>query len=862
MRKIFLLFAAILLLSLVSANAQIITWYIGSPDTLAVTATLNVDDSTLIISGTGDMIVDFRGMSTEWFHNPWEPYKDQIKVGIIEEGVTNIGRFTFMNSSNLKSVSIPSTVKIVHWYAFYHCYNLLSLTIPEGVETIKEEAFIACCSLTSIHIPSSIISIGTAAFSQCTNLTEITVSVSNNYYLSENGILFDKQKTTIIQYPLGKQLDSYVIPDGVTDIPSGVFANCINLKSISIPNSVTKISMGSYDNGSFMNCTGLTSISIPENVDTIGNFAFSGCTGLTSIIIPENVKELGYRTFGISTLKSIGNLSAIPQRNIANPAGGTHEIFEGVNRTTCILYVPFGSKESYRNSVYDWNEFVNIVEFSGTLPHYQAYISSYSNTMTFTASIILNNIELQSDTIEIGAFNGDECRGSILLQNYPEVTAHPYLGFLTVHGNNSDEITFKVYNHETKKEYVASNTPVTFIADAIYGNPDEPYSITITDFITQTIPLNNGWTWISTNVKNEEDSLLSQFKQNIGSSGILLKDKNAFIQAPYWIGTLSEINNTEMYMVNTSAESTLSFAGLPVDPTTIYIPLQIGWNWIGYTPQNPLSIDESLVSLSPQEGDLVKSYSAYSTYTTADGWIGDLQTLQPGDGYKYFSQSAQVLLYPVSSEGSTKKMQICSSNDIQQKWVVDSYRYSNNMTVTSIVLLDSLDWKNDQLEIGAFCGEECRGSVLLSNYMQAESQALGFLVIYGEENDEIQMKVYDHDTQQEYTVKNKLTFTSDAIYGSPSSPYQVLIFSTTGINNMQNVNLNVYPNPVNDILKINSEETIMTIELTNILGKVLLHKHVNERSTEMYMGSYQSGYYLLHIVTKNGKEIVSKIVKH
>jgi hypothetical protein len=343
------------------AKAQTLTWQIGSPVVSAVTATLNMQDSTLTISGAGNMIVDFRGMSTEWFHNPWEPYKDQIKVGIIEEGVTNLGRFAFMNSSNLKSVSIASTVKTIYWYAFYHCTNLLSLNIPNGVEIIEVEAFIGCNSLTSVNIPQSVMSIGAAAFSQCRTLTEITVDASNSNYSSENGILFDKSKSTIIQYPIGKQDDSYVIPTGVTNIPSGAFAYCTNLKSVTIPNTVTKISRGSYDNGSFIGCTGLTSITIPENVDTIGNFAFAYCTGITSIIIPENVKELGYRTFGISTLKSIVNLSAIPQRNVENPSGGSHEIFDGVNRTTCVLYVPRGSAELYRSSIYDWSDFENII---------------------------------------------------------------------------------------------------------------------------------------------------------------------------------------------------------------------------------------------------------------------------------------------------------------------------------------------------------------------------------------------------------------------------------------------------------------------------------------------------------------------
>jgi hypothetical protein len=87
--------------------------------------------------------------------------------------------------------------------------------------------------------------------------------------------------------------------------------------------------------------------------------------------------------------------------------------------------------------------------------------------MTFTSAILLNNVELQSDLLEIGAFSGNECRGSALLQHFPQSIAHPYLGFLTVHGDENENITFKVYNHETGKEYIARNVPVGFVPDRV-----------------------------------------------------------------------------------------------------------------------------------------------------------------------------------------------------------------------------------------------------------------------------------------------------------------------------------------------------------------------------------------------------------
>jgi hypothetical protein len=108
---------------------------------------------------------------------------------------------------------------------------------------------------------------------------------------------------------------------------------------------------------------------------------------------------------------------------------------------------------------------------------WEADIHKYSNTMTMTSVVLENEVELQSDQIEIAAFDANnECRGSIMLQNVPEIAAHPYLGFLMVFGEQGESLTLKVYNHAAGTEYTASNV-VTFAPDAIHGTPTEPYRI-------------------------------------------------------------------------------------------------------------------------------------------------------------------------------------------------------------------------------------------------------------------------------------------------------------------------------------------------------------------------------------------------
>ena len=251
--------------------------------------------------------------------------------------VTSIGNGAFWGCTGLTSITIPNSVTSIGGEAFRGCTGLTSITIPNSVTSIGDYAFYKCTGLTSITIPNSVTSIGDLAFEDCTGLTSINVASDNNYYSSNNGVLFNKKKTALIRYPEGKSQTSYTIPNSVTRIGYGAFRGCTGLTSITIPNSVTSIASWAFDG-----CTGLTSINvasgnnyysdnngvlfnkkktelirypegksqtsytIPDSVTSIGNWAFDGCTGLTSITIPNSVTSIGAHAFdGCTGLTSI-----------------------------------------------------------------------------------------------------------------------------------------------------------------------------------------------------------------------------------------------------------------------------------------------------------------------------------------------------------------------------------------------------------------------------------------------------------------------------------------------------------------------------------------------------------------------------
>ena len=276
-----------------------------------VTYSLDTSTGVLTINGEGDM--------ENYNYNNYEknPFykKSNIKTVIIKNGVTSIGDYTFRDCRSLTSVTIPNSVASIGDSAFYSCTSLTNVTIPNSVTSIGDWAFFNCTSLTSIIIPNSVTSIGDSAFKgctsltsatipdsvtsigdsafySCTSLTSIEVSGNNKNYSSLDGVLFNKNKTELITYPLGKTDSEYAIPDSVTSIGDYAFKGCTSLTSATIPDSVASIG-----DSAFYSCTSLTNVTIPNSVTSIGDWAFFNCTSLTSIIIPNSVTSIGDSAF-------------------------------------------------------------------------------------------------------------------------------------------------------------------------------------------------------------------------------------------------------------------------------------------------------------------------------------------------------------------------------------------------------------------------------------------------------------------------------------------------------------------------------------------------------------------------------------
>ena len=319
----------------------------------------------------------------------------------IPDTVREIGYSAFYNSSNLKSIWLPNNLESIADRAFCGCSSLTGITIPNGVTAIGNEAFASCSKLLTVAIPDSVTSIGNDAFKPCKSLISITVGDNNEYYASDNGVLYDKKQKALLLYPSANNNNSYVIPDGVMTIGKMAFYSCKSLTDVTIPDSVTSIG-----NNAFASCSALTSITIPDSVTSIGNNALDNCKSLTSITVDENNKYYSSKD-GVLFNKDRTVLILYPRSNnrksyIIPDSVTTIEdwAFESCNSLTGIL-IP-DSVTSIELNSFSWIETLTLFANKGSYAEQTlAKWLPFKTIITAAPSKVSTNLYKNYDTLKV-----------------------------------------------------------------------------------------------------------------------------------------------------------------------------------------------------------------------------------------------------------------------------------------------------------------------------------------------------------------------------------------------------------------------------------------------------------------------------
>ena len=425
-----------------------------------------------------------------------------------------------------------------------------------------------------------------------------------------------------------------------------------------------------------------------------------------------------------------------------------------------------------------------VMKVRGEKPDWAVDPTKYDHQMSIVGQVYINGILMENAESMVAAFIGNECRG---VASPTKVRGAAYVT-MTVYGDDTKAkdrnkpVTFRIWDASRGVAYTEAQlavngtaTNVTFQQDRMLGSFDAPAIWTKSDKMEQLIPVHENWNWMAFGVE-PESTYLDLIFSDLADWKLLIKNRTAFsdYNGAEWNGTLVPRVN-EMYKLKiehlpntllSTLNSHLSISGRQPKPEELPVTLNKGWNWIAYTPLATMTVGEALAAANPQKGDIVKSQTGMSIYGIY-GWEGNLQALESGHGYMYYSTdaTAKSFVYPDAPSASARKAAPRRAPEALQIFTpVDKYLYPNNMTM-AIQLKDGTAVV-DTAEVAAFVGDECRGA------SRANSNGLYYLVIAGEGAGQpiilrtyIDGEVIDIDDTQQ--------FVSDANIGTSWEPYVI-----------------------------------------------------------------------------------------
>ena len=241
---------------------------VNDVDSSAFSGCLNLTD--IIVDKDNDTYFSDDGVLYQWID--------------LDEDDTYIVFLEICPQGKENTFAVPDYVSIISDEAFKNCFDLTGITLPDSVVYIGERAFSGCICLKTLTIPASVIGLSSYICEYCVSLTSIKVDKQNTEYASADGILYNKDKSVLIECPAGKT-GSVTIPGTVEIIDWYAFEYCTRITGVTIPSSVTEICTGAFKE------SGLTKVNIPTSVTSIDDFAFAYCADLASFTVDSKNKN-------------------------------------------------------------------------------------------------------------------------------------------------------------------------------------------------------------------------------------------------------------------------------------------------------------------------------------------------------------------------------------------------------------------------------------------------------------------------------------------------------------------------------------------------------------------------------------------
>ena len=388
----------------------------------------------------------------------------------------------------------------------------------------------------------------------------------------------------------------------------------------------------------------------------------------------------------------------------------------------------------------------------------------------------------------------------------------------------------------------------------------------------------SGWQWVSINLSSPSMSDVNTFMGNFpAENGDQVKSRKFFDQYDHengWIGTITQnggLSNLEMYKFKLGNAGVLAFEGALLNPSSLSITIENGWNWIGFVSQRNMNINEALANFDAIEDDQIKSQREFAIYSGPQfGWIGNLSTLVPGQGFLLFSGSTDTKTFSFPEKGiSNGRISNKVNYDYLTKgsYTLDVENYSNNMSLVAEIDAEVFNGMDTLI---ALVNGEVRGIATPQHNPFTERNVYFITIMGNTDMQSIHFLSIADQRQIELSTGDLLDFESDKRLGSLRNP--VKLFDLKEFLALPDI-IKVKPNPFNDNLNIElnlEEDSKLVIEIFNTMGQKINRITDNDVQagsfTAAWDGKDASGNYVtrgIYLVRFeiNGSNYIERVVK-
>lgn len=478
----------------------------------------------------------------------------------------------------------------------------------------------------------------------------------------------------------------------------------------------------------------------------------------------------------------------------------------------------------------------------------------YEFSMNITAEIAVQGSFSEDEYDRVGAFISGEPRGFANIIYNENLDS--YLAFLTIYSNEyiGESIDFHIWDRTACSEYWEVDSVFTFQTNSFVGSPLNPILIHANGKIGQSFDMNEGFSWLSLNLLDDDMSFNTFLEDVMATEGDRIIGQDAFAEyaSDGWVGPLllEPIQLGSMYQIDLSQSNETTHTGYEVGPDTIDIPLNDGWNWIGYLPNENMNINIALADLNSVENDLLKGQYGFAQYVDGFGWIGSQTRMFPEEGYMISIANRDTLTYPNATQGDSDNTEFVSvavnkyvdnrtayrsslSNDNKDltenvsPWVLNDVEFfSSSMTLTAIIESDTFGINDPNDVIVARVGEEVRG-IASPTYVPELDQYRVFMMIYGDESgDEINFRIWNSKKEKEFKTPEVIPFYPNDMIGNPINP---IALASTNLDRWDDGYIpeqfslyQNYPNPFNPTTRIGfsvPDYSNVKIRLFDVVGR-------------------------------------------